>query len=108
MLFFLEHKKKDLTLPIHAEFQKEESGRAVFDDIERLAEEFRTRPVLTPFSFTVSNDDIAASNYSLNGLNDMTTEEAEQYQLAKLSVARKQMMNALVDKQDEINKPLNS
>ena len=102
-------KSTDDVLFINAtEFQKEESGRIVLDDIERLAQENYTRPVLTPFSFTVPNDDIAASNYSLNGLNYMTTEEAEQYNLAELSLTRKQIINSLVDKQDEINKLLNS
>lgn len=102
-------KSTDDVLFINAtEFQKEESGRIVLDDIERLVQEYYTRPVLTPFSFTVPNDDIAASNYSLNGLNYMTTEEAEQYNLAELSLTRKQIMNSLVDKQDEINKLLNS
>jgi hypothetical protein len=89
------------------EFQKEESGRVVLDDIERLAEEFHTRPVLTPFSFTVSNVDIADSNYSLNDFEYMSKEETEQYNLKELSVERKQIMNALVEKQDEINKLLN-
>ena len=107
LLVLKKAKLTDDVLFINAtEFQKEESGRIVMDDLERLAEEYRTRPALTPFSFTVPNDDIAASNYSLNGLNYMTTEEAEQYNLSELSVARNQIMNSLVDKQDEINKLL--
>lgn len=102
-------KKTDDVLFINAtEFQKEESGRTVLDDIERLAEEYRSRPAQTPFSFTVSNEEIAASKYSFNGLNYVSTGEAEQYNLAELTVARKQIMNALVDKQENINKLLDS
>lgn len=104
MLLVLDKAKttEDVLFINATEFQKEESSQIVLDDLERLAEEYRTRPVLTAFSFTVSNDDIAASNYSLNGLNYMTTEEAEQYNLAELSIVRKQIMSALFEKQSTI------
>ena len=89
------------------EFQKEENGRIVLDDIKRLAQEYYARLRQSAFSFTVFNQAIANNDYSLRSRQYMKKVDKEHYNLKELGVTIKHTMNALVDKQRSIDALLN-
>jgi len=88
------------------EFQKETGGRSSLDNIDKLAQEFKNRPLYSPISFTVSNHDIAENNYSINSLNYLTNEETQQYNLHDLSVTRRNLLKKLDERHNKIEKLL--
>ncbi|GAA5135330.1 MULTISPECIES: N-6 DNA methylase [Colwelliaceae] len=91
-----------------SEFQKEGGNRSTIDNIDKLAQEFKSRPLYSPISFTVSNHDIAENNYSINSLNYLTNEETQQYNLHELSITRKNLLEKLNEKHSKIEKLLDA
>jgi type I restriction enzyme M protein len=89
-----------------SEFQKESGNRSTIDNIDKLAQEFKSRPLYSPISFTVSNQDIAENNYSINNLNYLTNEETQQYNLHDLSVTRRNLLKKLDERHNKIEKLL--
>jgi hypothetical protein len=89
-----------------SEFQKESGNRSTIDNIDKLAQEFKSRPLYSPISFTVSNHDIAENNYSINNLNYLTNEETQQYNLHDLSVTRRNLLKKLDERHNKIEKLL--
>ncbi|MGK0271242.1 MAG: hypothetical protein ACI88H_001899 [Cocleimonas sp.] len=100
-------KTNDVQFINATEFQTEDNDRATLDDIDKLANEYKNRPLESPISFTVSNDDIAKNRYILNSLNYLTKTETQQYTLQELSVNRKGLLKKLVEKHSKIETLLN-
>jgi len=104
MLIINKAKKTEDVLFINAnEFQKEEAGRVVIEDASRLAEEYKTRPVSSFFSFTVTNQRLARRDYSLRDTDYMNISVKETHNLKELSVVREHKLNQLIKLQKEID-----